>query len=133
MSTREASRGQPLLVLAVILGAWLVGRALLWGPPFPLREALPAAIAHNDMGDAVAAFGVTSPGEAFAPRGSQEEWRAPGMPQAPTLDPSPGLSAPIAAPPPVEWRFGGTERGSDAAIARRAPAGTTNAHRSPRP
>ena len=120
MSAREASRGQPLLVLAVILGAWLVGRALLWGPPFPLREALPAAIVPNDMGDAVAALGATSPGERPAPRGSQEGWRASGTPQAPTLDPSPGLLAPIAAPPPVEWRFGGTERGSDAAIARRA-------------
>lgn len=119
MSTREASRGQPLLVLAVILGAWLVGRALLWGPPFPLREALPAAIAHNDMGDAVAAFGVTSPEEGPAPRGSQEEWRAPATLHSPILDPSAALLA-IAAPPPVEWRSDGTARRRDAPIARRA-------------
>src|SRR5690349_4423999 len=30
-----AFRGQPLLLLGAVLGAWIAGRALLWEPPFP--------------------------------------------------------------------------------------------------
>jgi len=44
---REANRGQPLLVLATILGAWLIGRVLLWSPPFPLASPATTVLAFG--------------------------------------------------------------------------------------
>jgi hypothetical protein len=46
VSGREATRGQPLKVFAVILGVWLIGRVLLWESPFPLQAGAPATARH---------------------------------------------------------------------------------------
>ena len=50
MSGREATRGQPLKVFAVILGVWLIGRVLLWESPFPLHAGPPATAPKMTIG-----------------------------------------------------------------------------------
>jgi len=60
VTAEERTRGQPLLVFAVILGAWLVGRVLLWVPPFAMP--LPVSAIAQSAGGAA---------DALADRGSK--------------------------------------------------------------
>jgi hypothetical protein len=47
MRTGAAFRGQPLLLLGVLVGAWVTGRAIFWEAPFPLTPSAPALIASR--------------------------------------------------------------------------------------
>lgn len=97
MSARTARRGEPLLVLAIILGAWLIGRVLLWAPPFPSASA-PWGIVAEAGDSARAASSARLRGSA---RGANaENWRAPVMPFAAYSSHS--AEAPIAALPPFD-------------------------------
>lgn len=41
---RQATRGQPLVVFTTILGAWFIGRVLLWESPFPLPQSISSGV-----------------------------------------------------------------------------------------
>jgi hypothetical protein len=112
VSGPDTIRGQPLLVLAVILGAWLVGRVLLWTPPFPIRTLPPTAIAHRGHADEFASLHAASAGEQAAARSTENDWRAPGPSPAPAPEtkPWPRLAQPISAPPYLDWRSVGATR-----------------------
>jgi hypothetical protein len=49
---RRATRGQPLVVFATILGAWLIGRVLLWESPFPLPQSFSSGVLATSRRDA---------------------------------------------------------------------------------
>lgn len=44
---RARRRGQPLAMLAVLLGGWICARAVLWQSPFPLSQALASDAARG--------------------------------------------------------------------------------------
>lgn len=120
MSGPDTIRGQPLLVLAVILGAWLVGRVLLWAPPFPIRTLPPTAIAQHGHADELAPLQGTSPGEQAA---SRSDWRLPRAPAEPEANRYPLLVPSISARSSLDWRSAGATPapgGPDVPAARRA-------------
>ncbi|MXO58125.1 hypothetical protein GRI89_01005 [Altererythrobacter salegens] len=59
-----ATRGQPLLVFAAILGSWPIGRVMLWESPFPVVVNVPqrlfAETAAGVIGEGVVAMAATT-------------------------------------------------------------------------
>lgn len=45
MSAKVARRGQPVVALAMVLGAWVAGRAVVWEGAPESRQAIPVAVA----------------------------------------------------------------------------------------
>lgn len=79
-------RGEPLLVLGLVVGGWLTMRVMLWQSPFEGPGAMLAGAAR-----ATASEPAAWPLRALAP----------GR-RAPTRIPGPA-DAPVAAPPPAPW------------------------------
>jgi len=94
MSPQARWRGQPVLVLALLLGGWVAVRTVLWETPFPQTiQRLPEALLAG-----------VGPGPASVPRAQA---KAPAMfypPALPASGPAPVLLPPVlpaVTPPPA--------------------------------
>lgn len=92
MAARPARRrGEPVMVLAMLLGGWIGVRAMLWeGLPLPPAIPLELAIRQQLLADAR----VPPPALAPAPAEAAASRAAP----APAMPPAPPLTTPLAAP-----------------------------------
>ncbi len=99
MTARSTLRGQPVLVLATILGGWTVARVLFWTSPFPEAASLmPSAFAQRE-------HRVSSPAPAQAQIDrSAVDAAATMTPRGPLVPvPVPLAADPAYAAPPPAW------------------------------
>ena len=57
-------RGQPLIVLGLVLFVWTVGRLALWQNPFPFAESLPSFARSQPEADGAQPWRMASSGAA---------------------------------------------------------------------
>lgn len=99
MRAVAAYRGQPLFVLAVLLGGWIALRALLWQPPFgvavPPRQAPAGVAAQAPAAPVPAMAGPPSAG----PRALPPPYRQPAAPGLPDWRAANASGPAIASPP----------------------------------
>lgn len=103
MSVRANPRGQPVLVLATILGGWTVMRVLLWSSPFPAGVTVPPSV-FDKRGVAAVPAAATEP-QAAVP-GISEATGSPIVPspwEPADQAPVPFAVDPSFAPPPPAW------------------------------
>ncbi len=106
MIIRETLRGQPLAALILIVGGWIVFRALTWQPPVWAADHVGPQSSISLAGQAVAPAEQPTPGSMGAMPGMSLPPMAgywPTMPQAPQW-----YGQPMPAGPQVGWFAPGT-------------------------
>lgn len=96
----QRPKGQPLLVIAIVIGGWLVLRVLLWEPPFG-NAAPPPAISDRrpDFASKVRTAKVHAGTVAAAPRQRNAATLPAGFAQEPTLAAISSASTSAPSPP----------------------------------
>ena len=97
MKAEVRTRGQPLLVFAIILGGWLVGRVLLWAPPFPILPNPPMIASGGEHALRAIAGQATPRGLASARANRERSYAVPRNFEGPSI---------ASAPPALASRTG---------------------------